>query len=159
MSYNYYLNTPWWKSRKKAFLLSHPTCERCGSSENLQVHHLRYVDHNGIDVLYRETDDDLATLCSECHHELHRLQDEARAEIEAKKQQLQLELDALSAKYSDKFSDIIARTIAGYFGRNKIKRFPHLAAKINDELKPTIWFNLNTSAYIKKVATLRKLLK
>lgn len=95
MSYNYYLNTPWWKSRSKAFLLSHPTCERCGSSENLQVHHLRYVDHNGIDVLYRETDDDLATLCSECHHELHRLQDEARAEIEAKKQQLQLELDAL----------------------------------------------------------------
>ena len=42
-------------------------CQCCGSSVNLQVHHLRYRGRLGPDVL-----DNLVTLCADCHYQEHR---------------------------------------------------------------------------------------
>jgi 5-methylcytosine-specific restriction endonuclease McrA len=42
-------------------------CQRCGSSVNLQVHHVRYRGRLGPDAL-----DNLISLCADCHAEEHR---------------------------------------------------------------------------------------
>jgi 5-methylcytosine-specific restriction endonuclease McrA len=42
-------------------------CQRCGSSIDLQVHHLRYRGRLGPDTL-----DNLISLCANCHAEEHR---------------------------------------------------------------------------------------
>jgi 5-methylcytosine-specific restriction endonuclease McrA len=41
-------------------------CQRCGSSLNLQVHHLRFRGRLGSDV-----PDNLITLCMDCHSNEH----------------------------------------------------------------------------------------
>ena len=42
-------------------------CQVCGSIANLTVHHQRYRSHSGEDV-----EQNLITLCSECHSAAHR---------------------------------------------------------------------------------------
>ena len=42
-------------------------CQFCGSMQNLQVHHLKYRSQSGGDV-----EQNLITLCTECHEKLHR---------------------------------------------------------------------------------------
>jgi len=41
-------------------------CQQCGSSENLQVHHIRPRSKLGGDE-----DENLITLCSPCHRQIH----------------------------------------------------------------------------------------
>jgi len=41
-------------------------CQRCGRSENLQVHHIQPRSHLSGDV-----EEDLITLCSACHRRIH----------------------------------------------------------------------------------------
>lgn len=155
LTYNEYLSSQEWKSIRAAHLLQYPKCERCGSENNLQVHHLYYEDELG-SVLGRETSDCLATLCSDCHHELHEELAATQLQLDAVGRQLQSILDALSAEYSDIISDLTSSYIAKFFGKHKVKRFPHLAAVINGQLTPKVRFSLNTSAYLKKAAALRK---
>ena len=158
LNYNEYLASQEWKSIRAAHLLKYPKCERCGSKNNLQVHHLYYEDDLG-SVLGRETSECLVTLCSNCHLELHEELVATEFQIDAEKRQLLLELEALSTKYSDRISDMTSSCIAKFFGKHKVKRFPHLAAVINMKLTPKVQFSLNTSAYMKKAAILRKRLK
>ena len=68
---------------------------------------------------------------------------------------IKIEFDDMEIRpiYDDK---ILAHDIAKFFGKHKVKRFPHLAAVINAELTPKVQFSLNTSAYIKKAAALKK---
>jgi 5-methylcytosine-specific restriction endonuclease McrA len=42
-------------------------CQVCGSMQNLQVHHLKFRSHSGGD-----TEQNLITLCTECHAQVHR---------------------------------------------------------------------------------------
>jgi 5-methylcytosine-specific restriction endonuclease McrA len=42
-------------------------CQTCGSMQNLQVHHLKFRSQSGGDV-----EQNLLTLCSECHARMHR---------------------------------------------------------------------------------------
>lgn len=154
-NYNEYLASQEWKSIRAAHLLQYPKCERCGSKNNLQVHHLYYEDDLG-SVLGRETSGCLATLCSECHHELHEYMAAAKLQIDAVMRQQQPKVDAVIAETENKVSDITSSYIAKFFGKHKVKRFPHLAAVINAELTPKVQFSLNTSAYIKKAAALKK---
>ena len=42
-------------------------CQVCGSMQNLQVHHLKFRSHSGGD-----TEQNLITLCTECHERAHR---------------------------------------------------------------------------------------
>jgi len=41
-------------------------CQRCGSLENLQVHHKRFRSQSGDD-----SEENLITLCASCHHQIH----------------------------------------------------------------------------------------
>lgn len=155
LNYNEYLASQEWKSIRAAHLLQYPKCERCGSENNLQVHHLYYEDDLG-SVLGRETSGCLATLCSNCHLELHEELAAAKLQIDAVMRQQQPKVDAVIAETEDKVSDVTSSCIAKFFGKHKVKRFPYLAAVINAELTPKVQFSLNTSAYIKKAAILRK---
>jgi 5-methylcytosine-specific restriction endonuclease McrA len=42
-------------------------CQNCGTSECLQVHHIRSRS-----LLGDDTDENLITLCAECHSKVHR---------------------------------------------------------------------------------------
>ncbi|MGO9564101.1 MAG: HNH endonuclease [Candidatus Korobacteraceae bacterium] len=42
-------------------------CQFCGSMQQLQVHHLRFRSQSGSDM-----EENLITLCAECHEQLHR---------------------------------------------------------------------------------------
>lgn len=58
-----------WK-RKRAEILKrdHKTCRICGNKEGLQVHHIYSLDTHW-DL--RLENDNLITLCNECHHKAH----------------------------------------------------------------------------------------
>ncbi len=43
-------------------------CQVCGSMQQLQVHHLKFRSHSGSDV-----EQNLITLCAQCHERMHRL--------------------------------------------------------------------------------------
>lgn len=64
--YSLYIESDRWKIRRRLFRIKHPTCQKCGSSEELHVHHATY------ERLENELDEDLRTLCKECHKALHK---------------------------------------------------------------------------------------
>ncbi len=41
-------------------------CQHCGRRDQLQIHHIIRRSHTGSD-----TEENLITLCTECHHRLH----------------------------------------------------------------------------------------
>lgn len=70
--YYAYLNDPVWKAvRVKRLKLDGFKCEKCGSTEVLQVHHRTYQNWGG-----QEKMEDLITLCKKCHMLLHKLLDD-----------------------------------------------------------------------------------
>ena len=62
---DYLLSDHWQKKRLKALEKAEHKCERCGTTERLQVHHLSYKN------LGCEPLEDLQVLCHKCHAELH----------------------------------------------------------------------------------------
>jgi len=43
-------------------------CQLCGAMSNLEVHHQEFRSHSGDD-----SEDNLITLCTPCHHVTHRI--------------------------------------------------------------------------------------
>ena len=65
-AYNKYLQSPEWEAKRQAVLKRDEyKCVKCGSQDELQVHHLTY-DH-----VYNEPLKDLITLCKKCHYKTH----------------------------------------------------------------------------------------
>lgn len=63
MDYYAYLESDKWKRKREQRLkIDHYTCQTCGEVSSLEVHH-RYYDTLGKE----DVDDDLITLCRECH--------------------------------------------------------------------------------------------
>jgi 5-methylcytosine-specific restriction protein A len=61
----YAIRSPKWSTIRKEHLKKYPTCTACGSSKNLEVHHIVPVH---IDPSKELDIDNLITLCSEnCH--------------------------------------------------------------------------------------------
>jgi 5-methylcytosine-specific restriction endonuclease McrA len=61
-----YLQSEEWKEKANRIKQrDNNKCTRCGSTEKLEVHHLSY------DNIYNEPDEDLTTLCRECHLKEH----------------------------------------------------------------------------------------
>jgi hypothetical protein len=56
-AYNAYLKSDHWRDTRQRKLAINPTCERCGSTYRLEIHHRTYNN------LGRESDDELETLC------------------------------------------------------------------------------------------------
>ncbi len=68
-SYEDYLQTPEWQATRRAALeRAGQRCQRCGSGEQLRVHHRTYVR------LGAEEPDDLRVLCDQCHEAVHGIQ-------------------------------------------------------------------------------------
>ena len=74
--YQYLDSEEWRKIRDLVLDRDHHQCQKCGSKENLQVHHTTY-EHQ-----YDERNhlDDLITLCESCHHGFHAIEKEEREE-------------------------------------------------------------------------------
>ena len=72
MSYEAYLRSNHWLNfREKALAAARFECEECGYDENLNVHHLTYVN------IGNESLDDVQVLCYRCHMQTHEDEDNA----------------------------------------------------------------------------------
>jgi 5-methylcytosine-specific restriction endonuclease McrA len=72
--YQAYINSEAWQERKRAFLMTHGSCEHCRISaeaapaiydQKLHVHHRNYAR------VGKELDSDLKALCRRCHELEH----------------------------------------------------------------------------------------
>lgn len=63
--YQIYLRGEHWQNLRKEKLEKNPKCEKCGTYNSLDIHHLQYRD------LYDVTLKDLQTLCRLCHDKEH----------------------------------------------------------------------------------------
>jgi 5-methylcytosine-specific restriction endonuclease McrA len=73
ITYRQYLQSPHWHDVRKRFWnskLCDGTCEVCGGTERLQVHHNTYKR------IGNERLNDLVLLCDDCHKEAHRIEKE-----------------------------------------------------------------------------------
>jgi len=71
MNYQEYLKTTHWKNIRQEKLLNNPFCQICKASQNLHIHHKRYTQKDGSNLLFHEKLTDLITLCSSCHSLMH----------------------------------------------------------------------------------------
>jgi len=61
----YLASVEWQVKREKCKLRAGYKCERCGSPDGLEIHHVTY------ERLYNERDEDLQCLCKGCHQFMH----------------------------------------------------------------------------------------
>lgn len=64
VDYNEYLKSYSWKAIKKTKLEENPDCEICWEP-SITVHHLSY------DRLWKESEDDIVSICESCHNDCH----------------------------------------------------------------------------------------
>jgi hypothetical protein len=66
--YKQYIESPEWQAKRTERLkIDNFTCQRCGSTRGLQVHHINYTRFKNENVY-----EDLITLCFRCHAEIER---------------------------------------------------------------------------------------
>ena len=96
MNYQQYLDSSWWKLRKRIFLNEQgKKCSFCSSKNELDVHHLNYQN------LGDERDSDLLVLCRRCHKDIHYFADCSEpTECEIKQSQVVTE-DIYQAKIKE----------------------------------------------------------
>ena len=58
----------WFEKRKMIFKRDCYTCKKCGAKNNLQVHHLKYIDGRNP---WEYNQKHLITLCASCHKKEH----------------------------------------------------------------------------------------
>ena len=58
----------WYKKRKIILERDNHKCVLCGSTENLQVHHMKYFKNR---YAWEYANSTLVTLCRECHQKVH----------------------------------------------------------------------------------------
>ena len=72
-TYNEQLKDPRWKAfRQFVFAVRGCKCEVCGYTENLQVHHPKYIKGR---AAWEYTCNDVVVLCDKCHKKVHGLLD------------------------------------------------------------------------------------
>lgn len=65
-NYDEYLNSIYWKEKREWILkVFEHKCQKCGSTESLQVHHINY------NSLGNENQHDVTVLCKKCHKEVN----------------------------------------------------------------------------------------
>ena len=70
LQYKQQLETPQWKM-KRSLILKRDSfkCVLCDSKQELQVHHIRYIDGK---QCWEYENSDLITLCGDCHRKVHK---------------------------------------------------------------------------------------
>ena len=64
-SYEEYLESDMWRSKRELILSLRPICEVCKTKKATQVHHLHY------NTTGNESSKDLLVVCSSCHEKIH----------------------------------------------------------------------------------------
>jgi 5-methylcytosine-specific restriction endonuclease McrA len=67
VEYYVYINSKKWADKSRKWRKETGKCETCGSTENLQCHHLHYR------TLGRENRKDIQVLCAGCHMKVHNI--------------------------------------------------------------------------------------
>lgn len=57
----------WKRMRSKRMNIDGYRCQKCGKPYDLEVHHTRYPEIWGLE----DIEEDLITLCDDCHNEVH----------------------------------------------------------------------------------------
>lgn len=65
---NQLLDKRWLNKREQVFKLKGRKCSVCGTTHNLQIHHLRYLDNK---YAWEYKMKDLIVLCDSCHKRKH----------------------------------------------------------------------------------------
>jgi hypothetical protein len=86
----YIKSRKWKKIRAQRLELDGHCCQRCGSSDKLEVHHIHY------NTLFNERMKDLRTLCYSCHHATHMVV--RGGNMEPKKVKLEVKLEPQNPK-------------------------------------------------------------
>lgn len=77
-SYETYIASSGWATRRKDYFEAHPRkCSSCGSTSKIHLHHKTYVR------MGRELDEDLVALCESCHSKVHKLHRESSRSLAA----------------------------------------------------------------------------
>lgn len=66
---NYMKSQEWQQKRAVRLWIDRNTCQMCGSSEHLEVHHVCSYSKLGHEDVYK----DLICLCADCHKKVHRM--------------------------------------------------------------------------------------
>lgn len=75
--YNEYINSTKWEEKRKEIIDTYGgKCYICGTTDNLQGHHLNY------ESLGSENSDNVVCLCADCHKKIHELVDEVKGKAE-----------------------------------------------------------------------------
>ena len=69
--YREYLRSDKWLNFRRKILKQRNRCKKCGSKDNLQVHHRHYKNGRG-SILGRERSRDVEVLCERCHEREHK---------------------------------------------------------------------------------------
>ena len=81
--YKMYMNSVLWtKKRNERIRIDKGKCAVCGSSHDLNVHHLTYRN-----FMHEDVDQDLITLCRPCHIMLHRIKDQSAEQYQEYKEE------------------------------------------------------------------------
>ena len=73
-------NPMWQRKRLEIFERDEFMCQSCGDTENqLQVHHKKYIKNS---LIWEYKNNDLITLCDECHEETTELKRELKLKID-----------------------------------------------------------------------------
>lgn len=80
--YGYIQTEAWREQRMKILRRDNFQCVCCGTAKNLHVHHITYEN------LGAEEEGDLVTLCSDCHANVHSMEDLKKTEIEIPKRNI-----------------------------------------------------------------------
>jgi 5-methylcytosine-specific restriction endonuclease McrA len=106
-NYKEYLKSKeWFDIRESLFTLRGKKCEKCGSKQSIQVHHIHYKN------IFKEQLEDLMVVCKDCHKKIHGLdKEENKTNERKKKSRTQKRKEKLTLKERKKAN--ILRKIAG----------------------------------------------
>lgn len=154
-----YLTSQHWKSLRESKLQRNPSCEKCGSRQRLDVHHLRYRNIFDVEL------SDLQTLCRLCHDAIHHpaplphltgpmLQPRSKA-LRGAPYKLNNAVQKLAKKYRRGLVASIRSSVQGCRKRH-IKsvlswKWKHWIKRDSDRLAKLIMTGENRSEYIKEV--------
>ena len=62
-----YMTSHVWKKKRQEWIKDTHNCQKCGSTQNLQIDHLVTAEQNGYEFLGKEGDKDIQVICRKCH--------------------------------------------------------------------------------------------
>lgn len=136
MEYGDFLKTLYWKTISAIVKEdSGNKCSKCGSTENLEVHHKTY-DNHGLEHLKSIQDSDLTCICHKCHSKEHNKPNNETFIFYSSWLEL---LHALEDKHSREYANELYRQICEYGITGEIQtEDPIFIAIINSMVKPLV---------------------